>query len=344
MAAQKQAFVGTAFAEPSPKIATVGVATSQTINEWDEPMVMVDGFPIDAAVTEDHAYDNEVTDFPVEKGADITDHVRPKPLRITMEGFISGTPIGNVASHATRQGGLLPVDNGLAKLIGLRDNPEPVTVTTSLATYQSMILSTLSIPREPGEAYQIHFKATFVQVIIITNNRTTVRTATPGGQAMQQVGQQLAKLGIPFASVFTVAKDGLYLPPGATVANGQGAKYHAKTDPILTDATGSHYTIYDGSPASDGYVINENKAGIKPGYHSWYENLGVRWNASNGHYLNSKGQSVLVDPSFDKGNQVRTSDQASKDQQYQTTNLISDPTYQQASDNALSSIKGSSDL
>lgn len=307
--------LGTATGQPFQPTVSAGNATGQAINEWGSPTVLIDGFPIDATVTESHTFDSDVTDFPVEKGADITDHVRPKPLKISMEGLVSATPIGVVAQHATRKNGLLPVDNAYDKLIAIRDAGEPIPITTSLNTYKSMVMSSLDFPRESGEPFQLRFKATFVQVTIITNNRTTVRTSTPGGQAQQSVGQKLAKLGIPFASVFTLSST-FFTSTDTAFGEGVPVQFTPSETPILIDKKGRHYVIYNGSPPSDGFVIASNTAGITPGYHSWFEKLGVTFDAKAGSYKNAQGKNVVISP----GGNPQTADQASKRLQRQVLN------------------------
>lgn len=47
---------------------------------------------VDATVAETHSFVNTVTDHPVERGAAITDHVRPDPVRISISGMISNHP------------------------------------------------------------------------------------------------------------------------------------------------------------------------------------------------------------------------------------------------------------
>ena len=48
---------------------------------------------IDASITETHVLENEITDHPVEQGANISDHSRPLPDSFTMECVVSNTPI-----------------------------------------------------------------------------------------------------------------------------------------------------------------------------------------------------------------------------------------------------------
>lgn len=47
----------------------------------------------DVITEREHSGDTSVTEHPVEDGPDITDHVRPAPYEITLEAFISNTPI-----------------------------------------------------------------------------------------------------------------------------------------------------------------------------------------------------------------------------------------------------------
>lgn len=47
----------------------------------------------DVVTEEGHHLKSEITEFPVEEGADITDHIRPDNDRITLSTFVSNTPI-----------------------------------------------------------------------------------------------------------------------------------------------------------------------------------------------------------------------------------------------------------
>ena len=47
----------------------------------------------DASITEVHTSANEITQYPVEKGVDRTDHVRRVPDRLTITGIVTDHPI-----------------------------------------------------------------------------------------------------------------------------------------------------------------------------------------------------------------------------------------------------------
>jgi hypothetical protein len=54
----------------------------------------VHGLLLDASPSRQHTVSAQVTEHPVERGAPATDYIRPMPRRLTVEGFITNTPIG----------------------------------------------------------------------------------------------------------------------------------------------------------------------------------------------------------------------------------------------------------
>lgn len=139
--------------------------------------VMIDEFLIDVALSEEHTFESEVTEYPVEKGADITDNIRPKPIQITMEGLVSNSAFNPLIVSA-RTSIDQSVDDAYAKLMKIRDERETVTIRTSLRTYTNMAMKNLVIPRQPGQSDALRFSASFVQVEIVSNTRST-RVSTP---------------------------------------------------------------------------------------------------------------------------------------------------------------------
>ena len=149
-----------------------------------QPLVSIANYLVDVTLNEDYTFDSDVTDFPVESGSSIVDNIRPKPIVVRIEGIVSNTPIGNVAQARQNagnggNGATPPSDQAYDVLLKIRDAREPVTITTSLRTYENMALQSLSMPRATGRGDELRFNATFKQVTIVTNKRTT-RVATPG--------------------------------------------------------------------------------------------------------------------------------------------------------------------
>lgn len=153
--------------------------------------VMIGGFTIDVAVRESHQFPSEVTRLPVETGTDITDHIRNRPVVVTLDGIVSDTPIGAVAG--LRPPDSLPSDDAYSTMLEIRDAREPVTITTSLATYENMALQNLVVPRRSDTGDALRFQATFTQIQLVTNERTTIRTTEPRGRKKVRRGSKPSK-------------------------------------------------------------------------------------------------------------------------------------------------------
>lgn len=153
----------------------------------------------DAILSEGHEFSMSVTQFPVEEGAPITDHVRQEPAKITLEAIITNTPIKaeklsqfvyDVASgrenilveeSATRVSGAF---NMLLAMVGENENYdapprviEPVDVVTTLRVYRGMVITSLSIMKDtPEEA--LRFTMTLQKIRRATLRSTYTRPLT----------------------------------------------------------------------------------------------------------------------------------------------------------------------
>lgn len=146
--------------------------------------VIIGGYEIDCAEAEEHVRDSDVTDHPVEKGADTADNIRARAIALTVTGIVTNTPVGPIADRRGDRdaNGMLvfnPADDALAWLEAIRLRREPVTVVTSKETYAQMAMEKLSftVDSKTGDAFR--FRASFKQVALVTNERTTIRVAAP---------------------------------------------------------------------------------------------------------------------------------------------------------------------
>lgn len=148
--------------------------------------VMINNYLIDVAIREDHVFENDVTDNPVESGGTISDNIRPRPIRVTMDGIVSNSPLGNIAtSRRTFAGplstGQASVQEAYALLLAVWNAREPVAIRTSLGTFERMALLSLSIPRDAKTGDALHFTAQFQQIQVVSNNRIRTRTSLRPG-------------------------------------------------------------------------------------------------------------------------------------------------------------------
>jgi hypothetical protein len=236
-------------------------------------MIRIDGYPIDLALTEEHSFDSEVTEYPVENGADISDNIRNKPLEITLEGIVSDTPIGAIAQDATRQAGAgtpLPSRDAYTRIVAIRDARELVTIETSLGKFERMALTHIGVPRDRSTGKALKFTVTFRQVTLVTNERVTVRVAVPNATGKANGGNRQPMHGIngkPVPKAFESrprwvtswdARSRATLrqslgEPILTTTRQQRLTTGGKKDPFTIDVI-DHYPLQGDQQIADGYV------------------------------------------------------------------------------------------
>lgn len=165
---------------------------------------------LDAAITVSPKAEVQVTDHPVEKGGDVSDHARNKPEMLTIEGLISNTPI-------TRdQGSRIVTSQGVQfETTALADNPAGVsgyaetafeillgmrgkylTVATERRTYKNMLLTSVEAPQDARTGDVLRFIATFKQIIVSELRTQEVKVARePKAKKKVETGKQVAKAG-----------------------------------------------------------------------------------------------------------------------------------------------------
>jgi hypothetical protein len=164
---------------------------------------------VDATLKIMPEYESEPTELPVESGVDVTDHIRVKPIRISVTGIMSETPInlssqlaGLVTSAGSLAGGLL---GGFGPSVGAvaagqlgaslfssgdaNTNPaiacrmalEKIILNKTIFTvidkyrkYQTMVMTSLSFPKDPNTGHKLEFSFTARQIILVTAKETKI--------------------------------------------------------------------------------------------------------------------------------------------------------------------------
>lgn len=128
---------------------------------------------VDAVVSRTHTFTARATRFPVEEGADVTDHVRQEPDSLTIDGFVSDHPVvilGGILQGAT----LSSLVSGAAAqrsrtaveaLLDAKENALLITVVTPLKTYRDMVIERLVVPKTPrtGQAAAFSLELTKIR-------------------------------------------------------------------------------------------------------------------------------------------------------------------------------------
>lgn len=171
----------------------------------------------DVVTNENHQMTAEATQYEIEDGTDISDHVINRGKFLTIEGEISDDPItifdtsilertiANVTPSILRSKlpyGLSgdagkPSKEAFDQLEKIYDNKIPLTIITGIKKYDNMIMEDLNIPRTSKTIRSLQFTATFRQIRIISTQFVTTpniyQDVELGAQAKKNIGTQSSK-------------------------------------------------------------------------------------------------------------------------------------------------------
>ena len=130
---------------------------------------------LDLDVTQDeaHEWSNDVTQFPVELGSQITDHIQPLPDKLTISGVITNSAIGENALEELN-GGDDRVQTAFDLLLKLKEDRVLLTVYTKHKIYTDMALKSVNLPRDSAIGDSIKFKMEFVNVRLVETQTVEV--------------------------------------------------------------------------------------------------------------------------------------------------------------------------
>jgi len=175
----------------------------------------LDVINVDATLSEVHSAEVELTSHPVETGADITDHARPKPREIRIDGFVTNAPLddslagatvralaglgagtqsapaalGITATLNTLQQGSNVVRDAFDKFQLLYQTAPLVMVFTPYRQYQNMVMVSFQANREQQNGDALKFSATFREVFFVSSQTVSVQTQ-PLAQGALDMGAQ----------------------------------------------------------------------------------------------------------------------------------------------------------
>lgn len=153
---------------------------------------------LDASVSETHTKTNELTDFPVDEGANITDHIRRVPEEIQITGMVSKTPLlllAGLRSSSPIDGELDNpddrVERAYSELQRIMNASELITVVTTLKTYENMAVTSIAATRDAQNGQTLNAVITCREVFVAaTETRDRPDPETPSDGAEIDRGRQ----------------------------------------------------------------------------------------------------------------------------------------------------------
>jgi hypothetical protein len=197
---------------------------------WDNDISVL---RFDAVKSEVQERTNLITEHPVESGANITDHIRPNLNKVTLEAFVSNSPLQATQQLQVSEPLSLPSPpngallNGLINTIGSIISPERPVVAQVLefpggapdfvastidaletlrsqgiivkvicpnATYESMILEGFEVHRDANTGDSATFEINLREIRVVSSSLTAAPQPTiPRAAPMQNKGDQASE-------------------------------------------------------------------------------------------------------------------------------------------------------
>jgi hypothetical protein len=144
--------------------------------------------PADLVSGESHVFENAVTEHPVESGTDVTDHIRPLPLKLTITGVFSDTPISVVDAISRLSDGEPHTIRALQFFEELRDKRYLCNISNRFKSYNNMAVTSVVFNRGSNSGKSVQMQVNFKEV------RTVESALLAGGVGGLGAAAALGKL------------------------------------------------------------------------------------------------------------------------------------------------------
>jgi hypothetical protein len=142
---------------------------------------------LDAAISRSTELSVEVTKFPVETGAVISDHAILAPDRFQLSGMISNTP--TIAD--TRQKDTRRAQDARDRLKDIRQRRVAVTIEANGERHENLVMIALSFPEDGSTGDAVHFSASFERILMATTQVEALpKPPTAPGRGKEKGGKK----------------------------------------------------------------------------------------------------------------------------------------------------------
>jgi len=171
----------------------------------------------DAVISESHRMTAEATQYEIEDGSDIHDHIIKRGKLLTIEGIVSDDPItilqtgmldrtiaaitpsfiNSKLSYGLSEDKGKPSKEAFDQFEQIYDNKLIVTIITGLKEYNNMVMEELDISRSSKTIRSLNFTASFRQLNLVNavfiSTPATYQTTELGAQPKENVGKLNSK-------------------------------------------------------------------------------------------------------------------------------------------------------
>jgi len=128
-------------------------------------------FIFDAFLNIQHESNLEITDHPIQTGANVSDHAFMEPQRVTFEIGMSDV-MQDISSNAVVNFSNIDTStrsiNAYRMLRKLQENRIPIQAITKLWTYNNMMVESISAPEDNKTAYALKATVTLKEIFVVS--------------------------------------------------------------------------------------------------------------------------------------------------------------------------------
>ena len=178
------------------------MALLDLLGQGAAPVKIGSNLIFDCVLRESHDMTNKVTEFPVEDGSSISDHIISSPRELQIEGIITNSPVSifggrlSEGARGTAQDGKLTgrgvnrAELAFKELERIHTSGQLVNITGRYKVYENMAMISAPVVRDPGDGDSIHFTASFrtiSKVVLMTATASVSRSKIKNDMAKPKV-------------------------------------------------------------------------------------------------------------------------------------------------------------
>lgn len=125
----------------------------------DAPQTMIGALQLDALISEQTSLSNGVTQYAVEEGAPVSDHISSEAEKLTIEGVVTGASVSLFGVH-----GRSKMIEAKEALRVINEQRQPITVVTGLDVYPEFAMESCDISRNADDGEKLHISISLTKI------------------------------------------------------------------------------------------------------------------------------------------------------------------------------------
>lgn len=125
----------------------------------DAPQTMIGTLQLDALISEQTSLSNGVTQYAVEEGAPVSDHISSEAEKLTIEGVVTGASVSLFGVH-----GRSKMIEAKEALRVINEQRQPITVVTGLDVYPEFAMESCDISRNADDGEKLHISISLTKI------------------------------------------------------------------------------------------------------------------------------------------------------------------------------------